>query len=325
MPGLPLIVDVKRHSLEDGPGIRSVVFFKGCPLRCVFCQNPEAWDAHAEIAFRVDRCVGCGACVSACPSGAIDLAMPGRIHRQHCDACGKCAVACPSSALAVIGRTYEVDELALLLMRDEPFYRRSGGGVTFSGGECTMFPEYLEAVARAVQTRGIHVAVETSGEFPGEMFVERLLPVLDLIYFDVKFADPAQHLAHTGRDNRRILDNLVLLMQKAPERVQVRIPLIPGITATEENLAGLVACLRERGVRRATLLSYNPLGRRMAAQLGLPEPPTPERFMTKEEQASAIALFDALVSPAAFLPSPMAAAGVHRCTRSQVLRMRLPP
>jgi pyruvate formate lyase activating enzyme len=296
MPGLPLIVDVKRHSLEDGPGIRSVVFFKGCPLRCVFCQNPEAQHAHAEIAFRSDRCVACGACVSACPERAVDLARSGRIDRSHCTACGKCATACPSSALALIGRTYAVDEIVELLMRDEPFYRHSGGGVTFSGGECTMFPDYLGAVAHELRRRGIHTAVETCGEFAGAMFVERLLPHLDLIYFDLKFADSAVHLTHTGRDNRRILDNLALLMLNAPDRVQVRIPLVPGITATEDNLSGLALSLRERGVRRAILLPYNPLGRRMAIALGRPEPPTPERFMTKEEEASAIAMFEVLVS-----------------------------
>jgi pyruvate formate lyase activating enzyme len=290
MPDLPLIVDVKRHSLEDGPGIRSVVFFKGCPLRCVFCQNPEAQEVHAEIAFRADRCVACGACVSACPESAVDLTMPGRIARPHCNVCGKCATACPSSALAVIGQAHEVGELVELLMRDEPFYRHSGGGVTFSGGECTMFPDYLEAVARGLKARGIHTAIETCGEFAGAMFVERLLPFLDLIYFDLKFADPVLHLTHTGRDNRRILDNLALLMRRAPDRVQVRVPLVPDITATRENLAGLATSLRERGVRRAIVLPYNPLGRRMATQLGRPEPPTSERFMTKEEEISAIAM-----------------------------------
>ena len=301
MPGLPLIVDVKRHSLEDGPGIRSVVFFKGCPLRCVFCQNPEARHAHAEIAFRADRCVDCGACVSACPTNVVDLNRPGRIDRSHCDVCGKCAAACPSGALTVIGRSYEVDELVELLMRDEPFYRHSGGGVTFSGGECTMFPDYLAAVALALRARRIHLAVETCGEFASAMFVERLLPLLDLVYFDVKLADPAQHHAHTGRDNRRILDNLILLVRTAPDRVQARIPLIPGITATEENLAGLAASLRECGVRRATLLPYNPLGRSMAVALGRPEPPTPDRFMTREEQTAAITMFEALVSASSVL------------------------
>jgi pyruvate formate lyase activating enzyme len=290
----PLIVDVKRHSLEDGPGIRSVVFFKGCPLRCVFCQNPEAQDLHVEIAYRADRCVGCGACVTACPAGAVDRATPERILRRRCDACGKCADACPSSALATIGRAYVVDELVELLMRDEPYYRHSRGGVTFSGGECTMFPDYLETLARALHARKVHLVVETSGDFPGAWFVERILPLVDAIYFDVKIADPAQHRLHTGRDNQRIRDNLTLLMRTAPDRVQVRIPLVPGITATPENLAELAFCLRERGVRSAVLLPYNPLGAQMATRLGRPLPPIPDGFMGKDEHAAAVALFKAL-------------------------------
>lgn len=298
MQGLPLIVDLKRHSLEDGPGIRSVVFFKGCPLRCEFCQNPEAQSPGAEIAFVAARCVGCGDCVPACPVHAVDLAALGRIDRQRCDACGRCTTACPSSALALMGRPYTVDELVELLLRDEPYYRHSGGGVTFSGGECTLFPDYLEALARALRARGIHTTAQTCGEFASAVFIDRLLPHLDLICIDLKFANPALHLAHTGHDNQRILRNLTLLMEKAPERVQVRIPLVPGITATAENLAGLATCLRERGVRRVVLLPYNPLGRKMAAQLGRPEPATPERFMTREEQASAIAAFEAAVSEA---------------------------
>jgi pyruvate formate lyase activating enzyme len=299
MPGPPLIVDVKRHSLEDGPGIRSVVFFKGCPLRCVFCQNPEARNAHAEIAYRADRCVRCGACATICPAGAIDLTASERICRQRCDACGKCAGACPSSALITIGRAYAVEELVELLMRDEPYYRHSQGGVTFSGGECTMFPEYLEAVARTLKIRKVHLVVETCGEFPGAWFVERIMPWIDLVYFDVKIADPDRHRAHTGCGNRRILDNLALLVRTAPNRVQVRIPLVPGITSTRENLARLAVCLRERGVRSAILLPYNPLGGQMAMRLGHPRPPIPEGFMGKEEQSVTIALFESLVGQCA--------------------------
>jgi pyruvate formate lyase activating enzyme len=294
----PLIVDVKRHSLEDGPGIRSVVFFKGCPLRCVFCQNPETQSPGLEIAFRSDHCVGCAACVAACPAVAIEFTLPGRIHRQHCDVCGNCAESCPSSALSTIGRTYAVDELVELLMRDEQYYRHSGGGVTFSGGECTMFPDYLEAVARALKARQIHMVVETCGEFSGSVFVERLLPLMDLIFFDVKFVDPDQHIAYTGRNNRRILENLTLLLQTTPERVQVRMPLVPGITDTQENLAGMAAHLREQGVRNILLLPYNPLGRQMAIQLGRPEPSTPAGFMSKAKQAAAIATFEGLVGRA---------------------------
>jgi pyruvate formate lyase activating enzyme len=293
---IPLIADIKRHSLEDGPGIRSVVFFKGCPLRCGFCHNPEMQRPEREIVFRAGKCVACGACVAACPRGAVALDLPGRIDRQRCDDCGGCARDCPSSALAYAGRAYTVEELTEVLVRDEAYYRHSGGGVTFSGGECTMFPEYLEGLAGRLKQRGLHVLVETAGEFDGAWFVARLLPLVDLVYFDVKLADAGAHRRHTGRDNRRILENLTLLLRASPERVQVRIPLVPGITATSENLAGLATCLRARGVRRAVLLPYNPLGREMAARLGRGVPSVPEQLMTREELASAVATFAAAVA-----------------------------
>jgi pyruvate formate lyase activating enzyme len=293
---LPLIADIKRHSLEDGPGIRSVVFFKGCPLRCVFCHNPEMQRPERELAFRSERCVCCGACVAACPQQAVSLDLPGRIDRLRCDDCGKCVLACPSSALAHVGRVFRVDELVEVLVRDEPYYRHSGGGVSFSGGECTMFPEYLEHLASELKQRSIHLLVETAGAFDGAWFAQSLLPLLDLVYFDVKIADADAHRAYTGCDNQRVFENLALLVRAAPERVQVRIPLVPGITATRENLDGLAKSLRDRGVRRAILLPYNPLGRHMAQRFGRATPPIAEDFMTKEELASAIAMFEAAVA-----------------------------
>ena len=289
---IPLIADIKRHSLEDGPGIRSVVFFKGCPLRCVFCHNPEMQRTEREIVFRPERCIKCSECIAVCPLGAASLSLPGRIDRRRCDDCGKCADVCPASALAHVGRAYEVGELVELLLRDEAYYRRSGGGVTFSGGECTMFPEYLENLAFALKGHGIHLLVETAGEFDGAWFVEKILPIVDLIYFDVKLADPARHRMHTGRDNRRILANLGLLLRVVPARVQVRIPLVPDITATKENLKAVAEYLRELGVAKAILLPYNPLGQRMGLRLGRDTPELEETFMSKEDLATAIAMFE---------------------------------
>jgi pyruvate formate lyase activating enzyme len=288
-----LIADIKRHSLEDGPGIRSVVFFKGCPLRCDFCHNPEMQRTETEIAFRSGRCVACGQCASVCSRQAISLVRDGRIDRDACEACGACAVACPSSALDVVGRAYQVDDLVEVLLRDEPYYRSSGGGVTWSGGECTMFPEYLLALARTLAERRIHQVIETAGTFAGDWFVSELLPWLDLVFFDLKLADPDLHRRHCGQDNRRILDNLALLWRAAPERVHVRVPLVPGVTATEANLRALGATLRALGVPGAILLPYNPLGRGMAGRLGRTMPASPEGFMREEEVAEAVRRFAA--------------------------------
>lgn len=289
----PLIADIKRHSLEDGPGIRSVVFFKGCPLRCVFCHNPEMQRLEAEIVFRPDRCIACGECVRVCAVHAVSLTDAGRIHRDRCDGCGKCAAVCPGSALAQVGRTYAIDELVEILLRDQAYYRRSGGGVTFSGGECTLFPEYLVALAAALKAHGIHLVVETAGDFDEAWFVRELLPLVDLIYFDVKLADADLHRSHTGRDNRRILANLAALLAAASERIEVRIPLVPGITATDENLAAVAGLLRGMGTPRATLLPYNPLGRETCERLGRVLPEIPAHFMTAAEVAAAVAAFEA--------------------------------
>jgi pyruvate formate lyase activating enzyme len=287
-----LIADIKRHSLEDGPGIRSVVFFKGCPLRCSFCHNPEMQSATLELSFRRQRCVGCGQCVASCPHDAISLTSEERIDRDRCDLCGACVEACPSSALASVGQHHRVDDLVELLMRDEPYYRRSGGGVTLSGGECTMFPDFVEALVHKLKQQRLHVLVQTCGDFDGDWFVDRVLPMVDRVYFDVKLADPLLHRHYCGRDNLRILANLALLVRVARERVEIRVPLVPGITATQANMEAVARLLAGHGVRRATLLPYNPLGPRMAACLGRRPPELPERHMTRDELAAATAAFE---------------------------------
>lgn len=292
----PLIADVKRHSLEDGPGIRSVVFFKGCPLRCDFCHNPEMQRPGAELIFRAERCIACGDCVRACSSRAISLQREGRIERERCHGCARCALACPASALQRIGQSFTVGELVELLLRDQAYYRQSGGGVTFSGGECTLFPDYLVELARALKQHGLHLVVETAGDFEVSWFEQALLPLLDRVYFDVKIADEQAHRAHCHAGNRRILHNLAQLLLSAPERIEVRVPLVPGVTATPENLTALAHRLRQLGVRKATLLPYNPLGRSMAIGLGRQPPALPARFMTDDEVAAAVASFRTALS-----------------------------
>ncbi len=292
---LPLIFDIKRHSLEDGPGIRSVVFFKGCPLRCIFCQNPEAQDPGLEIAFYAGECINCGACADACDQDAIDPEFPGRIHRDRCTRCGECARVCPGKGLRLIGSHYPVDALTEILMRDLPFYHHSGGGVTFSGGEPTLYPDYLELLLKQLKARGVHLALETSGYFHYDTFRQKILPHIDLIYYDVKIADPEAHRRYIGKTNERILSNLRRLLQESNVEVHPRVPLIPGITATRENLSAIVDLLCEAGATDVSLLPYNPMGIEMAVKLGRPRPPLPEEFMKPDEEREIHDMFNELL------------------------------
>lgn len=280
----PLIVDVKRDSHEDGPGIRSVVFFKGCPLRCVFCQNPETHEIYAQIAFSPQQCIQCGRCEEVCPEGAALLEAPGRICRAACTTCGACTEVCPGGALRRVGRHYTPRALAELVLRDRAFYERSGGGVTLSGGEPTLFPAYLESFLRILKTEGLHVVLQTCGYFHYETFRRRILPYVDLVYYDVKLADPEAHRRYTGRSNDRIFANLRRLLREDNVVVEPRLPLVPGITAGADNLAGVVDVLCDMGAQSLQLLPYNPLGLEMWTSLGRPRPSLPDRFMTQDEE-----------------------------------------
>jgi pyruvate formate lyase activating enzyme len=276
----PLVVDVKRNSLDDGPGIRSVVFFKGCPLRCVWCQNPESLVPGRELQRLPDRCVGCGACVLACTRG---VARPGGVVQAgECGVCETCVAVCPTAARRVVGTAYDLDALFDKLLRDEPFYRRSGGGVTLSGGEPTLYLDYVTRLAERLAARGVHVLVETCGHFDGERFVGELLPHLGAVYFDVKVADPEAHRRATGRDNRRIRENLTLVARTNPEKLLVRVPLVPGITDLAENLAAIAALLRGLGLPRVALLPYNPLWIPKRRALGLDLPYAHAEWMSED-------------------------------------------
>ncbi len=291
MTELPLVIDIKRYSFEDGPGIRSVVFFKGCPLSCIFCHNPEAQKPGPEIAFTKAQCVECGACEQACPVGAVDLEFPGRIHRDRCDLCGKCAEVCPTDGLKLIGHHYSVESLTEVLLRDCEYYRHSGGGVTLSGGECTLFPRYLEALVKGLKAAGIHIVMETSGYFNYRTFRRKIYPYLDLIYYDIKLADNEDHQGYCGRPNDIILRNFCRLLEEEGAEVQPRVPLVPGITATEQNLSAIARFLRSCGLEKVWLLPYNPMGLAKCETLSRPTPDLPLRFMTPEEERRA---YDAL-------------------------------
>ena len=269
----PLITDIHHFALDDGPGIRTTVFLKGCPLSCVWCHNPETVSPGRDITFQKDLCIGCGECLKACPYGAILMGGEERVSRTLCTACGVCADACPSTALRVAGKHYPVPELIETLLRDRLFYEASDGGVTFSGGEPTLFMDYVAAAARELKRAGVHVAIQTSGYFDFGEFSDKLLPWLDLIFFDLKIFDPEEHRKWTGVSNELILDNFIRLKRLGRVGIVPRIPLVPGITATEENVARLGNFIKIAGAAHCKLLGYNSGGMMKRGFLGkqLPE------------------------------------------------------
>lgn len=266
----PLIFDIRRYALDDGPGIRSTVFLKGCNLRCLWCHNPESIDPQPEIGFYPRDCINCGDCVEACPVSACQLENPARIDRGKCTRCGDCVKVCPGQALRLLGCFYAVDELLEIIIRDRMFYEVSGGGVTLSGGEPTLFMDYCAAVLGPLQDLGLHTAIQTNGLFDWREFKEKVLPLLDLVMLDVKLADGNLHREYTGRDNALVWANLEALLKEKPDAALPRIPLIPGFTATKGNLEAISRRLQDLGVRKCALLPYNPTWFSKAESLGKP-------------------------------------------------------
>ncbi len=294
-----VIFNVQRFSVHDGPGIRTTVFFKGCPLRCRWCQNPESLAPGPELAFYAERCQATGDCLAACPHAALrpGSERPGgerpgseRVVRESCDACGECVERCPYRALRVIGRTVSLEDLVAEVARDRPFYRSSGGGVTLSGGEATLQMDFIVAFAARCQEMGIDVALQTCGAFGWESLAPHL-ERFELIHFDLKVMDSEVHRRLTGAVNRTILDNARRLAA-AGAPVRFRMPVIPEHTDDEPNLRRIAAFLTELGVPRLDLLAYHRMGEVKSARLGWPLPSLgladPSRARASLERAAAV-------------------------------------
>lgn len=282
-----IIFDIKRFAVHDGPGIRTTVFLKGCPLRCVWCHNPEGFSARPELVLYEDKCIGCRECVAACPRGARAAdASGGRIYRRElCVRCGHCADVCYAGALVLQGREAAVEETLRAVSEDAIFFRQSGGGVTFSGGEPLLQHKFLAAVLQGCCSVGIHTAVDTCGHVPWEAF-EAVHPFTDLFLYDLKHMDPARHQEFTGASNELLIENLRRLSEQGVP-IEIRMPIIPGANDSRESVcraAEFAASLDNvAGVR---LLPYLRLSQSKYHRLGLshilPMEETPDRERMNE-------------------------------------------
>ncbi|MBW2003365.1 MAG: glycyl-radical enzyme activating protein [Deltaproteobacteria bacterium] len=250
---------IQSYSIQDGPGIRSTIFMKGCPLRCLWCQNPESLEPYPQLLTHDERCILCGECVESCPLGAITLDKnEGRkIERVKCNLCFKCVDVCPTGALTKVGKYMTVEEVMSEIEKDELIYYESGGGVTISGGEPLFQGSFTYNLLRACKERGLHTALDTCGYAPWTL-MEKVLRYVDLVLYDIKHMDPKAHKQATGKSNSLILRNV----HKIPHHIKVwlRIPLIPEFNDSDENLRKVVELGREIGAEKISILPFNKLG-----------------------------------------------------------------
>lgn len=287
-----LIFDIKRYAINDGPGIRVVVFFKGCNLHCVWCHNPESISGKAERMYTQSKCIRCESCVEACPENAISLTTEGIVTDTGlCLLCGKCAEVCPSAAIVMSGKKMHVDEIMDIIEKERIFFDQSGGGVTFSGGEPLLHKELLIALLDECGKRGIHRAVDTAGNVKTETILE-VAARTDLFLYDLKLMDPALHHQWTNAGNELILYNLKAIADTGADII-IRIPLIGGLNDSEENIrqtAEFIAGLAGN-VKEVHLLPYHNIAKHKYAKLGREDGFEKLKEPDKNSQQNAIAIF----------------------------------
>ena len=266
---IPLIFDLKRYAINDGPGIRLAIHFKGCSLHCVWCHNPESIVPQAQKLFTPERCIGCGECVKACPQQALELTEKGiRTDSERCTLCGICARICPTRAMEISGEEKPIDELMTIIEREQHLFDQSGGGVTVSGGEPLLYPDYLFELFDRCGEHRIHRAIDTAGHIPEGNLIAAAERA-ELFLFDLKLIDNERHQRFTGVDNRLILSNLRALATTAAQ-IQIRIPLIKGINTNGEDLQAFAETIATLPGEKKTvaLLPYHAIAAHKYRKLG---------------------------------------------------------
>ncbi len=265
-----IVFNVEKYAIHDGPGIRTTVFFKGCPLRCWWCHNPEGQDQCLELVYRHARCISCGECITSCTKGAVSyISKKVIIDRKRCTACGACAKKCPTEALSIVGREMSVSHVMKLLERDMPFYSESCGGVTFSGGEPLQQPEFLEVLTDECSRKDIDTVLDTSGYAPSKV-VERFCGKVDLFLYDIKLMHSSKHKKYTGMSNKLILENAHRIA-RSESKLAISIPIIPRINDDEANLEETGRFLASlKSVEYVSLLPYHKMGIDKYKNLGKP-------------------------------------------------------
>ena len=261
------ILEIQRMSTEDGPGIRTTVFFKGCSLKCTWCHNPESIAPYPQLHWVGNRCIGCRSCLEVCPNQALTLDESGMtIDRDKCEGCGTCAEECPSTALALMGEKWQLTDLVAEVIKDKVYFDKSEGGVTISGGEPGLQPQFAAAFLKALKEKGVQTALDTCG-LCSQQALEMILPYATLVLFDMKEMNPERHQEYTGSSNDRVLSNLKFVAEFIrthvhPKSIWIRTPIIPGTTDTEENIRAVGSYIAENvahAVERWELCAFNNL------------------------------------------------------------------